>query len=196
MGNIARGSSARRTSGRSAGRTARRVVATPAGDALLVATGRGLAALAFLDATSEADALADLGFADATPLPRESRVESGADDGAARSLDAAEAWLARFFAGEPLPPAPALDLHGTDLQRRAWDALAGIPRGATTTYTDLARAVGRPDAVRAVASAIGANPVSLLLPCHRVVRRTGALGGYRWGLEVKRRLLALERAGS
>lgn len=87
------------------------------------------------------------------------------------------------------------DLRGTAFQQRVWQALRAIPSGATATYTQIAKRVGRPRAVRAVAQACAANPVAVAIPCHRVVRRDGGLGGYRWGIERKRALLARE-AGS
>lgn len=91
-------------------------------------------------------------------------------------------------------PTPALDPQGTAFQRSVWTALAAIPRGATRSYTDIARGLGRPRAVRAVAGACAANNIAVLIPCHRVLRGDGGLGGYRWGEERKRRLLAGERA--
>ena len=86
-----------------------------------------------------------------------------------------------------------LDIRGTVFQRRVWDALRRIPRGETRTYSDIAREIGAPDAVRAVGSACGANPVALVVPCHRAVRTDGGLGGYAWGLPVKERLLEVEK---
>ena len=83
---------------------------------------------------------------------------------------------------------------GTDFQRRVWAALQRIPGGQTCTYTQLAQALGQPRAVRAVASACAANPVAVLVPCHRVLRSDGGLGGYRWGLARKQQLLAQEAA--
>lgn len=87
-----------------------------------------------------------------------------------------------------------LDLYGTPFQLAVWQALLDIPEGQKTTYADLARQIGKPDAVRAVGNAIGKNPVAVLVPCHRVVRTDGSLGGYAWGVEVKSRLLAAEAA--
>jgi AraC family transcriptional regulator, regulatory protein of adaptative response / methylated-DNA-[protein]-cysteine methyltransferase len=88
----------------------------------------------------------------------------------------------------------ALDLHGTPFQLRVWNALRAIPRGQTTTYGALARDLGHaPGAARAVGGACGSNPVSLLVACHRVLGANGGLGGYYWGLDVKQRLLDLER---
>jgi AraC family transcriptional regulator of adaptative response/methylated-DNA-[protein]-cysteine methyltransferase len=85
-----------------------------------------------------------------------------------------------------------LDLQGTPFQRRVWQALQRIPAGATISYAALARRLRLPSAARAVASACARNPVALAVPCHRVVRSDGGLSGYRWGVELKRRLLARE----
>jgi AraC family transcriptional regulator, regulatory protein of adaptative response / methylated-DNA-[protein]-cysteine methyltransferase len=87
-----------------------------------------------------------------------------------------------------------LDLQATAFQRRVWQELQRIPRGSTRTYTQVARAMGSPKAVRAVARACAMNPVSIVVPCHRVIRGDGSLAGYRWGLSRKERLLAQERA--
>ena len=85
-------------------------------------------------------------------------------------------------------------ISGTDFQRKVWKALPGIPAGQARTYTELAQAVGQPQAVRAVASACAANPLAVLVPCHRVLRSDGGWGGYRWGLERKQQLLQQEGA--
>jgi O-6-methylguanine DNA methyltransferase len=87
-----------------------------------------------------------------------------------------------------------LDLRGTPFQKRVWAALLEIPYGETRSYQEMARAVGNPRAVRAVGAANGANPVSLVVPCHRVIASDGTLGGYGGGLELKARLLAMERS--
>jgi AraC family transcriptional regulator of adaptative response/methylated-DNA-[protein]-cysteine methyltransferase len=100
--------------------------------------------------------------------------------------------LMRAARGEADATALPVDLVGTAFQVRVWEALRGIPLGATRTYTDVAREIGAPTAVRAVASACAANTVALAVPCHRVLRRDGSLGGYRWGVEVKAGLLAAE----
>ncbi|HET6231653.1 MAG TPA: bifunctional DNA-binding transcriptional regulator/O6-methylguanine-DNA methyltransferase Ada [Longimicrobiaceae bacterium] len=86
-----------------------------------------------------------------------------------------------------------LDLRGTAFQQRVWKELTRIPRGETVTYAELARRVGAPGATRAVGTACGANPVAVVVPCHRVLRGDGALGGYRWGTERKAQLLASEQ---
>lgn len=85
-----------------------------------------------------------------------------------------------------------LDMQGTAFQRTVWRALREIPRGTTQSYSDIARRIGRPNAVRAVAHACASNPLAVLVPCHRAVRRDGALAGYRWGIERKRALLKRE----
>jgi methylated-DNA-[protein]-cysteine S-methyltransferase len=106
----------------------------------------------------------------------------------------AEAQLDAYFAGElerfELPLAP----RGTEFQRGVWEALLEIPYGSTTTYSELARAIGRPSACRAVGAANGRNPLAVIVPCHRVLGSAGALTGYGGGLERKRRLLSLEAA--
>ena len=87
-----------------------------------------------------------------------------------------------------------LDVRGTAFQRRVWQALREIPVGSTASYTDIAERLGSPNAVRAVAQACAANAIAVAIPCHRVVRRDGALSGYRWGVERKRALLRREAA--
>lgn len=89
-----------------------------------------------------------------------------------------------------------LDVRGTAFQARVWEALRQIPAGTTRSYTQVAGSIGTPTAVRAVANACGANPVALVVPCHRVIRTDGSLGGYRWGIEVKAELLRREAAGA
>jgi AraC family transcriptional regulator of adaptative response/methylated-DNA-[protein]-cysteine methyltransferase len=86
-----------------------------------------------------------------------------------------------------------LDIRGTAFQQQVWRALRKIPAGQTRSYTEVARSIGRPDATRAVASACGANPTALVVPCHRVIQSGGGLGGYHWGIDRKRRLLESER---
>lgn len=106
-----------------------------------------------------------------------------------------EQWIAQVVGliesprtGLALP----LDIQGTAFQQRVWQALRGIPAGQTVSYTEIARRIGSPQAVRAVAGACAANPLAVAIPCHRVVRHDGALSGYRWGIERKRILLCRE----
>jgi AraC family transcriptional regulator of adaptative response/methylated-DNA-[protein]-cysteine methyltransferase len=87
-----------------------------------------------------------------------------------------------------------IDARGTDLQKAVWAALREIPTGQTASYADIAKAIGRPSAARAVAQACAANPLAVITPCHRVVRADGGLSGYRWGVERKAALLAREAA--
>ena len=109
-------------------------------------------------------------------------------------LTYAQELLDRYFAGEPLDVSviPIRVDWGTDFQNRVWETIRQIPYGEVRSYKWIAEKVGRPKAVRAVGSAVGANAAIILNPCHRVIRSNGALGGYGGGLERKRRLLALE----
>jgi methylated-DNA-[protein]-cysteine S-methyltransferase len=111
-------------------------------------------------------------------------------------LQAAIGELEACFAGREVTDELPLDLHGTPFQQTVWQALRGIARGQTLSYGELASRLGVPRAVRAVGAAVGRNPVSLLVPCHRVVGRDGSLTGYAGGLDRKRALLALEAAAA
>ena len=106
-----------------------------------------------------------------------------------------EALVARVVGLVDTPAASVdlpLDIRGTAFQRRVWQALRDIPKGTTASYGEIAERIGSPTAARAIANACAANPLAVAIPCHRVVRRDGALGGYRWGVERKRDLLARE----
>ena len=103
--------------------------------------------------------------------------------------------LDEYFRGDRTTFEVAFDLHGTDFQRIVWETLLTIPAGETRSYADIARQIGRPRAVRAVAKTNGDNCLAILVPCHRVVGSDGSLTGYGGGLWRKRRLLSLERAG-
>ena len=96
--------------------------------------------------------------------------------------------------GGPYDGSLVLHLGGTHFQRQVWEALKNIQPGTTETYHQVADRIGSPSAVRAVANAIGANPIAVLIPCHRVVRSDGGLGGYRWGEDIKRKLLFREKS--
>lgn len=113
--------------------------------------------------------------------------------------DSFERWVKEIVArveGNPPRLELPLDLQATAFQRRVWQELQRIPRGTTRTYTQVARALGNPKAVRAVARACATNPVSIVVPCHRVIRGDGSLAGYRWGLSRKEQLLAQERGAA
>jgi O-6-methylguanine DNA methyltransferase len=107
---------------------------------------------------------------------------------------AAATQILQYLEGERTEFDLPLDLRGTPFQRRVWEKLLEIPYGETRSYQEIARAVRRPRALRAVGNANGANPVSLVVPCHRVVASGGKLGGYGGGVSLKARLLAMERA--
>lgn len=109
--------------------------------------------------------------------------------------DKLRGWVETAFGLRQAGEVP-LYLIGSPLQIKVWQALMEIPSGHVTTYSELAGAVGKPRAVRAVGTAVGRNPISYLIPCHRALRKSGALGGYHWGLPVKRAILAWEAARS
>lgn len=156
---------------------------SPFGPLLVGATARGVCFIGFAEPREAL--MAELGrrFPHATIVT---------DDAAlAGHVAAVLAFIERPRAGLALP----LDLQGTAFQKRVWDALRRIPPGETRTYSDVAAALGRPDAVRAVATACARNPVSLAVPCHRVVGKDGGLHGYRWGLPRKQALLEAEAGG-
>lgn len=113
---------------------------------------------------------------------------------ASSNARAAERELAEYFAGKRRNFKLKLAPQGTEFQQRVWAQLKKIPYGKTVSYQELARAVGKPRAVRAVASACGANPIAIVIPCHRVIRSDGSLGGYASGVKVKQALLEFEAA--
>ena len=154
---------------------------SPFGRALIMATERGLAGLAFADAGGERAAFEDM----AARWPNATFVEDMAatQPYAARIFDPA-----RWRADEPL----RVVLIGTDFQLRVWEALLRIPMGSARSYSAIAAEIGAPKASRAVGAAVGANPVSFVVPCHRAVGKSGALTGYHWGLTRKRAILGWE----
>jgi AraC family transcriptional regulator of adaptative response/methylated-DNA-[protein]-cysteine methyltransferase len=158
------------------------IVGSPLGAVIVAATARGIAHVALGD--------------DAAALERDLRAEfpaatiERADD----RVESATSALVRYLAAQGPWPRLPLDVRATAFQTRVWDALRRLAPGTTISYGELARALGNPKATRAVARACATNPVALLIPCHRVVANDGALRGYRWGTERKRRLLALERS--
>lgn len=149
--------------------------ASPLGAMRLAATPDGLAGIWFVG--QKHDALPDAGWREAPDDPLLARARAELDD---------------FFAGRrrafDLPLAP----RGTPFQQRVWRAIAAVPAGETISYGELARRAGRPAAVRAAAAATGRNPLSIVVPCHRIVGADGSLTGYAGGLARKRALLALE----
>lgn len=113
-------------------------------------------------------------------------------EGMSAVIATAEAQLDEYFAGERSEFDVPLMFAGTEFQKTVWNELMLIPHGRTTTYGELARRIGRPAAVRAIANAVGSNALSILVPCHRVIGSDGTLTGYAGGLSAKRHLLALE----
>jgi methylated-DNA-[protein]-cysteine S-methyltransferase len=111
-------------------------------------------------------------------------------------LEHYEAQLIEYFEGKRKNFSVPFDYHGTEFQVAVWNALCEIPFGETKSYSDIANYIKKPAAVRAVGTAIGANPVLITVPCHRVVGKNGSLTGYRGGLEMKTQLLDLERHGT
>jgi AraC family transcriptional regulator of adaptative response/methylated-DNA-[protein]-cysteine methyltransferase len=155
---------------------------TPFGLARIAVTGRGIAFLGFADGAGRVPGWAE--FEAAWP-----QADWREDAAAARSV-AQRVWGAAARGSEPL----RLWVHGTNFQMQVWRALLAHAADATMSYADLAAAIGRPAAARAVGTAVGSNPVAWLIPCHHVLRSNGALGGYRWGIERKRAMLAWEVA--
>lgn len=151
---------------------------SPFGEALAMGTDRGLCGLAFSEETGRDAAMEDMvsrwGAAQFTQNPEK-----------------ISAWVTAAFGqkGET-----RLALIGAPFQIKVWEALLTVPSGHVTTYSEIAGAIGRPRAVRAVGTAVGRNPISWLIPCHRALRKSGGLGGYHWGLPVKRAMLAYEAA--
>jgi AraC family transcriptional regulator, regulatory protein of adaptative response / methylated-DNA-[protein]-cysteine methyltransferase len=160
------------------------IVASELGSVLVAATERGICHVALGDDESILERDLRTSFPRATLDRADDRVES-----------ATSALVRYLAAGGPWPQLP-LDVRATAFQARVWEALTHIAPGSTTTYGDLARALGDPQATRAVARACAANPVALLIPCHRVIAKDGDLRGYRWGVERKSRLLDIERNAS
>lgn len=153
---------------------------TPFGEALAAWTPRGLCYLAFLDGDLDARS-AEL--AAAWPAAQRQR-----DDAQAQQ------WMARVFPGTPQPGRLHLLLRGTNFQLKVWEALVRLPPGQRVSYTQLAGLAGAPRAQRAVGSALAANQIAYLIPCHRVIRDSGDSGQYRWGSVRKDALLAWEAA--
>jgi AraC family transcriptional regulator, regulatory protein of adaptative response / methylated-DNA-[protein]-cysteine methyltransferase len=155
------------------------------GQAVVIATPRGLAGLAFCDPGDEKAALEDM-------MARWPGAVFREDTTATRPYAQRTFDRSRWRADEPL----RIVLIGTDFEIRVWEGLLGIPMGRTTTYSALAKAVGRPQAPRAVGRAVGRNPLSFVVPCHRVIGKSGDLTGYHWGLTRKRAMLGWEAAAA
>jgi AraC family transcriptional regulator of adaptative response/methylated-DNA-[protein]-cysteine methyltransferase len=154
---------------------------SPFGEALVMMTERGLAGLAFADPGERAAALADM----KARWPRAAYVEDGkATAATAKRVFDPGAW-------RPDRPLKVV-MIGTDFEIRVWETLLKLPLGKATTYSDIAAHIGKPSAARAVGAAVGKNPISFVVPCHRVLGKSGGLCGYHWGLTRKRAILGWE----
>jgi len=161
---------------------------SPYGRALIGATARGICWLGFTGDGGDAEIISELqGDWPAAVCIHDPKATAPL---AARAL--APVSASGRAARNPLP----LVLYGTNFQIKVWEALLRIPPGRVASYGDIANAVGKPNAQRAVGRAVGANPVSLLIPCHRVILNSGLIHNYRWGVTRKRRILAIEQAGA
>lgn len=153
---------------------------SPFGPTIVMGTDRGICGMGFAAEMGEAEAMEDL-------LKRWPNAAFVEDPVLLRP------WVAQAFGADGGAGTP-LYLIGAPFQIKVWEALMRIPTGHVTTYSDIAGAIGHPAAVRAVGTAVGRNPISFLIPCHRAMRRDGGLGGYHWGLTTKRSILAWEAA--
>lgn len=154
---------------------------SPFGTAVVIASERGLAGLAFADPGEEEDALADM----QRRWPKATYVPDQAGTAAmAQRIFQPTQWRAE----QPL----RVVLIGTDFEVRVWETLLKIPMGRATTYSDIAARLGSPKASRAVGAAVGKNPISFVVPCHRVLGKSGALTGYHWGITRKQAMLGWE----
>ena len=153
----------------------------PFGRALILITNEGLAGLAFADHGKEKSALADM----TSRWPEATYVEN---------QQATAAYAKRIFESERWKPEQPLRIVfiGSDFEIRVWETLMRIPVGKASTYSDIASHIGKPKAARAVGAAVGKNPISFVVPCHRVLGKSGGLCGYHWGLTRKRAILGWE----
>lgn len=161
------------------------VAETPLGRMIVGATDRGLCNLQFGEEEAALVASLQCEFPQASCEPM--------DGTHATEFAAWMQALCDYLEGDPKPLDLPLDIRGTAFQRKVWNYLLTIPRGETRSYAEVAEGIGEPKAVRAAASACGRNKVALVIPCHRVIRGNGGLGGFYWGLERKRALLAMEK---
>jgi AraC family transcriptional regulator of adaptative response/methylated-DNA-[protein]-cysteine methyltransferase len=155
------------------------VAPTPIGHMLLAATERGICSIQFGDSAAMLEGKLRAEYP---------KAEIARSDRKLRDQVKSLRGIIGGGSAESLP----LDIQATAFQRRVWEALKAIPRGATKSYSKIAADIGHPKAARAVARACASNPVAVAIPCHRVVREDGAMGGYRWGADRKKKLLALE----
>jgi len=161
-------------------------LASPLGPLLIATTERGVCAVRFVAEAAEAEVEVEVEGVLRTEFP--AAILKRDDDGLRATAERVVAAVAGGADDLELP----LDVRATAFQLRVWRALRAIPRGQTRSYSEVARSIGQPTAVRAVAGACAANPVAIVVPCHRVVAADGTLAGYRWGVDRKRALLDAE----
>lgn len=154
---------------------------TPFGPALVMGTKRGICGIGFAAETGKVDTMRDL----VARWPKADFVEDPIQ---------LTPWVETAFSADGMGHATPLFVIGAPFQIKVWEALMAIPSGHVVTYSQIADHIGHPKAVRAVGTAVGRNPISFLIPCHRALRKSGGLGGYHWGMPVKRVLLAWEAA--
>jgi AraC family transcriptional regulator, regulatory protein of adaptative response / methylated-DNA-[protein]-cysteine methyltransferase len=154
---------------------------SPLGRMLIAATDKGICAIQFADTDEELQQ----GLMREFPFAVRKR-----DD---QAMAQWRASLVHVMRGQEANPTLPLDIRATAFQRRVWEHLQQIPRGETRSYSEIAREIGMPNATRAVARACATNPVAVAIPCHRVVRQDGDMGGYRWGIDRKEKLLSMEQ---
>ena len=166
-------------------------VETPLGTMMAVASEAGLCALEFTRTFADGRELSRL--ARLSARLRRHFLDHVVEDGDAPAIAGTRVWLASYFAGVQPASLVPLDLRGAEFEMRVWRALVQIPAGETRSYGSIAAEIGAPGAARAVGMANGANPVAIIVPCHRVIGSSGALTGYGGGLDRKRWLLDHER---
>jgi AraC family transcriptional regulator of adaptative response/methylated-DNA-[protein]-cysteine methyltransferase len=157
---------------------------SPLGRMLVAATDKGVCLIAFGEDDAEVEQVLDDSFPNGELIPDEAKTGWLAD---------AVSFVTSQTSEHPLAATFPLDVRATAFQQRVWKALQEIPRGETRSYSELASQLGAPSSTRAVAGACGANPVAVIVPCHRVIGKSGSLTGYRWGVERKQQLLEAEK---
>jgi AraC family transcriptional regulator, regulatory protein of adaptative response / methylated-DNA-[protein]-cysteine methyltransferase len=153
---------------------------SPFGECFIAITEQGICHLAFVGPTNKNKLIVD--------FKKQWRYADVVEDSAATWP-----YVNRIFSPSSRNAPLLLHITGTNFQIKTWQALLTIPQGSIVSYEDIAKQINRPKAIRAVANAVGSNPVAFLIPCHRVIRKTGAMGGYRWGIARKKAMLAWEQ---
>jgi AraC family transcriptional regulator of adaptative response/methylated-DNA-[protein]-cysteine methyltransferase len=158
---------------------------TPFGECLLALTDRGICDMMFTRLDERSGSLAWL---------KNRWTKADIHESPTRTVSQVERIFSLFESGDPEPL--SVYLQGTNFQIKVWEALLHIPQGSVVSYEDIARYIGKPNSTRAVSNAVGRNPIPVLIPCHRVIRKSGVIGGYRYGTARKKALLGWEMSGS